>query len=276
MLTRIDVENENTFFVPIALATPKDSILIRKVTGLLPPAANLFIGEYSRDGGYYQGRRVADRNVVITFDLNPNPALGETVSGLREMLYKAFMDPLVDAEYVKINLHDDSGRIRYLVGYVENFDGEVFDVETAVQISIMCPDPYIRDQTETNLTNITGWTTVPFTYQGTARTGFVTTIKLVGNTSTLTLDNNGKTMVFNRNFVTNDVVTISTVPGDRYARLTPAAGGATVSILSSLTPASPWLLLSSQANTMRIYGASPASLPASITQLKYRQAYWGV
>ena len=85
MLKQIDVvygteEDEQALSLPILGLTPKDSLLLRKVTGLNPPDVNLFIGDYSRDGGTYQGRRVESRNVVLTIDLNPNPALGDTVS----------------------------------------------------------------------------------------------------------------------------------------------------------------------------------------------------
>lgn len=275
MLTQIDVNSENAFYVTILGATPKDSLLVRKITGLNPPDTNLFMGEYARDGGIYQGRRVGNRNVVITMDLNPNPALGETVSGLREMLYKAFMDPLVEADYLQLNLHDDLGRVRYLVGYTEKFDTEVFDVETMAQISLICPDPYLRDFNEIILNNVAGWTTVPFVYGGTAETGFTASIKINQATSVLTLENNGKLMVINRSFAIGDVVTVVTTRGLRSLTVTPS-GGATISILANLAVTSPWLELHSQANTMKVYGASTASLPASVTQLRYRQAYWGV
>jgi hypothetical protein len=276
LLTQIDVNSENAFYVPIQGATPKDSLLVRNITGLTPPDINLFIGDYSRDGGIYQGRRVGNRNVVITMTLNPNPALGETVSGLRELLYKTFIDPLVEADFLQLNLHDEQGRVRYVVGYTEKFEGAIFDADTSLQISLICPDPYIRDSDETVLTNASGWTTVPFVYGGTAETGFVATVSIIGTTPTITLDNNGKTMVINRAFVAGDVVTINTTPGSRSIMLAPAAGGPAVSILANLTTTSSWLLLHSQANTFKIYGTDQTTLPATVTSLRFRQAYWGV
>lgn len=275
MLTRVDVDSENAFYVPILGVTPKDSLLIRKITGLNPPDTQLFIGDYARDGGIYQGRRVGNRNVVITFDLNPNPALGETISGLREMLYKAFLDPLVDADYIKLTLHEDDGRVRYVVGYTEKFDGDIFDVETMVQISIICPDPYIRDDTETVLSDSSGWTSVPFAYAGTAETGFEASIYLNAATPTLTLENNGKKMIMNRAFSIGDVVNLNTIRGSRSLTVTPS-GGSPVSIIGSLTDDSPWLELHSQANTMKVYGDTTFSLPGALRELRYTQAYWGV
>ncbi len=275
MLTQIDVNSENAFYVPILGATPKDSLLVRKITGLNPPDINLFIGEYSRDGGIYQGRRVGNRNIVITMDLNPNPALGETISGLRDMLYKAFVDPMVEADYLQLNFHDDEGRVRYLVGYTEKFETEPFDIETVAQISLVCPDPYLRDSNEVILNNTSGWTTVPFLYTGTAETGFSVSIKIASATSTLTLDNNTKKMVISRSFSAGDVVDINTARGSRSITVTPS-GGSSVSILANLTATSTWLELHSQSNIMMVYGSSSANLPAGITQLRYRQAYWGI
>jgi Phage tail protein len=285
LLTRIDVRSENAFLVPILGVTPKDSLLVRKVTGLNPPDIDLFIGDYSRDGGIYQGRRVGNRNVVFTFDLNPNPALGETISGLREMLYKAFVDPLVEADYIKLDFYDDLGNVRYLVGYTEKFETEIFDVETMAQISIICPDPYIRDNVETTLSHPTGWTTVPFAYSGTAETGFYVEIYVTAATPKLVLANNAVTdtvsspdynkgrMIINRAFSIGDTVRINTVRGSR--KLTVQGALPEASIVANLDPTSQWLELHSQSNTMKVHGNTPTDLVAAVRVLKYTQAYWG-
>ena len=279
MLTQVDVvqgDGSDTVVLslPILGSTPKSSLLIRKITGLNPPKPTLFLGDYSRDGGSYQGRRVGVRNPVLTLDLNPNPRLGETVDGLRKKLYKAFMSPLFNADHVKLNLYEDSGKVLYLVGYVEDFEGEIFDVETTLQISMVCPDPYLRDNSETVLSSGVGWTTVPFTYTGTASTGFYARIHIDIDCSALTLDNNGNKMVINRPFSVDDEVVINTVPGSRL--LTVEDSGGLSSIVAYLEPSSSWLTLSAQSNTMKVYGETTSELSASILELRYRQAYWGV
>jgi hypothetical protein len=275
LLTRIDVDSENAFYVPILGASPKDSLLLRTVDGLSPPDVDLFIGDYARDGGFYQGRRVAKRNVVFTFDLNPNPALGETVAGLRELLYKAFVDPLVDADYIKINLLDDEGRTRYLVGYTEKFETDIFSVDTVCQISIVCPDPYLREDTKTVLTDPTGWVSVPFAYTGTAETGFEVEIVITAPTSTLTLENNGRTMIIDRNFFAGDVVSINTNRGSRSLTVT-HPGSPAEPLIASLSPLSPWLELHSQSNVMKVYGSTESDIVAAVRTLAYTQAYWGI
>lgn len=277
MLTQVGVEfgDNQEMILPILGVTPKSSLLIQRITGLNPADITLFIGDFSRDGGTYQGRRVGNRNIVMTIDLNPNPALGETVSGLREILYKIFVDPLVDNDYVKLNLYTDDGRVRYLVGYTEKFETELFSVETMAQISMLCPDPYLRDDSEIVLTNGIGWIQVPFTYEGTAETGFEVTINITTPTSTLTLENNGKTMVITRPFVVGEQVKIKTVRGSRSLTVIPLVGDE-VSILGGLSPSSPWLELHSQANTMKVYGETVGDVVASIVELRYVQTYWGI
>lgn len=280
MLTRVDVvkgdgSDDVVLSLPIVGATPKSSLLVQKITGFEPIDLDLFIGDYSRDGGTYQGRRAGNRNPVFLLKLNPDPALGETVASQREFLYKAFYNPLPEADYVKFNLYDDQGRVRYAVGYTEKFDTDIFSSDTLAQISVICPDPYVRDNEETVLSNTPGWTTVPFTYSGTAKTGFVVRIKINIATSTLTLENNGKKMVMERDFAVDDVVDICTVRGSRSLYVTPDGGDLT-SIVASLTPASPWLELSAQSNVMKVYGETTGDLDAAIQQLRYTQAYWGV
>lgn len=274
MLTQIDVVygnelGEQALALPILGVTPRESLLIRKVTGLNPADIGLFIGEYARDGGSYQGRRVGNRNVVMTIDLNPNPALGETISGLRDLLYKTFVDPLVDADHVELVLHSDDGRVRNLFGYTEKFETEIFDIETMAQISMICPDPYIRDLTETVLTNPSGtWLTVPFTYGGTAETGFYAQINMSADAASMTITNNGKSMVFTYPFLTGDIIYLDTQRGQRSAVV--VRGGTTTPLLAYMSVTSPWIELHSQTNTMTV------STGSGVKTLKYRAAYWGV
>lgn len=300
MLTQIDVDSENAFFVPILGVTPKASLLVRQITGLNPPGVNLFIGEYAQDGGTYQGRRVDKRNVVITFDLNPNPAAGETIQGLRELLYKAFLDPQVDADYIKLNLHLDDGRVLYVVGYTEKFETEIFSIETLAQISFICPDPYIRDVEAIELTNNTGWSTVPFAYEGTAESGFEVEIYPTTGSTKLTLSNNGKVMEFDGSYSNTQVIYINTNPGRErsvkkalktdldawYAANptdTPAQAWAGLTDLNQVTSMigqmhtdSPWLQIHAQSNEMKTYSTVAGDGKFAIRKLRYIPAYWGI
>lgn len=278
MLTQIDVECDNPFYMSVLGANPRDSLILKKITGLGPSDVDLFVGDYSRDGGTYNGRRVTKRNPVLYIKLNPNFANGETMDGWRDILYKAFMDPFVNGDDVTIVFHDDIKPDRMITGYTEKFDGEVFEADTDVQISMICPDPYLRDVSETVVLppeGVTGWQTVPFTYSGTAEAGFEVTILVQATTTTLTLDNNGKQMVLTyASFQPDDTVYINTKPGERQIKLTRA--GVDYDILYALYSESPWLDLHSQSNNLQIYGTDVNNVVAAVTNLTYTQLWWGV
>lgn len=280
MLTQIDVVHGDgletqALALPIIGVSTKDSLIIRKVTGLSPSEMNLFIGEYSRDGGEYQGRRAGLRNVVMTIDINPNPALGETVSDLREMLYRIFLDPQVDSDHVQLVLHDEDGPKRSLFGYAETTESEIFDQETLFQVSLLCPDPYIRDLVETVLTNPNGtWVTVPFSYGGTAETGFEAEIFMSDPSPRLTIQNNAKTMIFDHQFYAGDVVRLNTNPGELHAEYT--RDSVVYPLIGKLHAESPWLTLKSRTNAMSVYGLTPSETVAGVKTLKFRAAYWGM
>lgn len=301
MLTQIDVNSENAFEVPIAGATPRDSLHLRKIDGLDAPQLDLFIGEYASDGGTFQGRRAKKRNVVLTFGLNPNPALGESVSGLRDMLYKAFLDPSVDADYIQLTLHSDDGRIRTVYGYAETLGADIFSSDTSAQISLICPDPYIRDASRTTLLNPGGWTTTTFPYGGTSDTGIEVEIYPQSTATVLVFEINGKTMVVDGPHTSGDVIYINTNNGSRLLLVATnsdlvaaktANPGASLtaiweylldqptpqatSLLAKLTPESPWIQLHSQSNILKVYQSTADDGAFSAKTIEFTAAYWGV
>lgn len=286
--------------LPIMGVNMTESLLLREATGLNPPAIDLFIGEYARDGGFYGGRRVGQRNVVLTIDLNPNPALGESTQGLRELLYKIFIDPAVQSDYLQLLLHDDMGGTRSLYGYVDTFETELFTTETVAQISLVCPDPYIVDAVETELRSPTGtWLVVPYVYNGTAETGLEAEIYISNDHGKLNINNNGIVMSLTHTFTSNDVIYLNTTRGNRQIRRASLAdvnairaanpklstgkiwaklleNGQTTSLLSKLSLTSPWIELHDVNNKLRVYGTTFTDSIAGIKSLVFRPTYWGV
>lgn len=278
MLTQIEVVCDNPFYLSVLGANPRDSLILQRVTGLGPSDLSLFIGDYARDGGIYTGRRALPRNPVLDIKINPNHGNGETVDGWRDILYKSFMDPFPTSNDVSIIFHDDIKPPRILTGYSEKVETEVFDPETDVRVSMICPDPFIRDVDETEILppeGSPGWQLVPFVYSGTTETGFEVWIDIEATTTTLTLDNNGAKMILTYpSFQAGDVVYINTKPGQRQITLT---RGATVyDILYTLYSESPWLNLHSQQNSLQVYGETETSIVATITKLAFIQLYRGI
>lgn len=272
MLTRVDVQSENPFFLNIRDARPTDSIIVEKIEGLNPPDIDLFIGDYARDGGSYGGRRVPPRDVTFTLQYNPNYKNNESVSGLRTMLYKAFLDPYSADDNLKIVLHDDEVPDRYFTGYTSKFEGDLFSDETIAQIVMRCPNPYLLDSAET-LTGSNGPSHI-FQYHGTAETGFETGITVTSPTNVLNLDLNGKRMTLTYPFVTNDLVSIDTQRGFRRIQV---IRGTTTDILYAMTsPPSSWLELHNKDNLIKVYGETASSNVANIIMVRFRAQHWGV
>lgn len=215
MLTRVDVQSENPFFLEIRNAKPSDSIRVEKIEGLGPPDVDLFMGEYARDGGVYGGRRVPPRTVILTVSLNPNYGDLETVDGLRLLLYKTFMDPFVSTDGLIIELLDDTYNDRFIQCFTEKLDPDIFSDDTTAQITLRCPNPFIQDVALTVLPVSPAGPTFPFDYEGSVETGFIIKAILTSNSSVVTLDLNGITMRFDYSFLDDDLLIVNTIRGQR-------------------------------------------------------------
>lgn len=276
MLTRVDVQSENPFYLNIRDARPTDSIIVEKIEGLSPPDVDLFMGDYARDGGFYSGRRVPPRTVIFTLMINPNYKNDESTSGLRRFLYKTFMDPFIEGDSVGFILKDDELPDRTLSGYTEKFEGDIFSDDTTVQITVRCPNPYLRDYSQTVLDMI--GPSSPFTYNGSAEAGLIMSAEIVVSTDTLVFDLNGKKMALTYPFVVGDTVVINTNRGNRSIRLVREVAdvSTTTDILYSLQTGSNWLEIHSESNIISAYGVTETSAVANLTEIRYYAQHWGI
>lgn len=277
MLTRVDVLSENPFYLKVRDAQPTDSIIIEKIEGLNPPDIDLFLGDYARDGGFYSGRRVAKRNIVLSLVINPNYKNNETVSGLREMLVRAFVDPTVRGNDVTLILKDDVKPDRFITGYTEKFGDDIFSEDTAPQISMLCPNPYILDVAETIIP--ASGPRVPFQYFGSAETGAELDLIFTTNSSDLWISlNDDSFMALNYAFLSGDQLHINTIRGERSIKL--VRGSTTTDILYSLSNTSEWLELHKADSVLEVYGLTagvePRRTVANISELRFRGAHWGI
>lgn len=279
MLTMIrlhydDGSGQKNLDLPIKGASPKDRFLLRSVKGLNPPNRDLYIRDYARDGGTYQGRRVGVRNVVLTIDLNPNVGLGESIKSLRETLERIAMGSLDASPHIRLLFIYDDDEPREISGYTETFEAEVFDAENTVQVSIVCPDPYIRRIEGVFLQHANGWIDLPMSYPGTASVGFITTIRVnVPTSNTLTFAVDNRTMVLHHNFKEGDVVRIATMPGNRGITL--LRNGVTTSIVAKLNIRSEWLTVGPSTRSLSVYGETINAKNAVFTSFAYTPLYWG-
>jgi hypothetical protein len=268
MLTRVIVNNENPLGLKIRDARPTDSIIVEKIDGLHPPAIDLFLGDYARDGGYYSGRRVGNRNIVLTLKINPNYALDETVDGLRQMLYRAFIEPRLAGDDLELILEDDTLQDRITTGYVEKFEADPFSADLSVQISIICPNPYLLDRVEKEVL-ANGPTVTKVLYTGTAEAGLEIEAEFTSSSASLVFGMNGKNLTtLNYGFQQGDRVFVNSRPGEK--RIQVLRAGVYTDILYSMTATSEWMQLHAPSNTFFTVG------PANIKSIKYRPTHWGI
>ena len=109
---------------------------ILDITGLTLPQCNVnMISSAGQDGGEYSSSNLNPRNIVITL------ALEGDIETNRQLLYTIFpLHSPVTVYYQTFN------RDLYIDGYLESIDGSLFAQREAMQISIICPDPYFRSR----------------------------------------------------------------------------------------------------------------------------------
>lgn len=116
------------------------------ILGLTPAAAVINTDSLATgDGSLYNSSKVGNRNIVITLTYRSAVA----VEAARHELYKIFKTK----QWVRL-YYKNATRDVYIDGYVETFEGDLFQQGQQAQISIICPDPFFKakDSTVTDFT----------------------------------------------------------------------------------------------------------------------------
>ena len=272
MLERVTLQTANPMTFEIAAADPDEIIILQSISGLSPADVTLFTGDFAKNGGYYQGRRVSQRNPIFNLKLNPDYVNDIEVSDIREMLYRQFLEPTASGDGVQVLLEDDRKPDRYFICYTEKFPTDIFDAKPKASISTLCVDPMLKSAAETTDSNPSGWVSVPVAYDGSADTGIEVTMKVAVAGTQMTLENNGQLMklVKGTNFAVNDIIYINTKQGERQITLNGA------DVMALLTADSTWITLNQAGNTLQAYGTVAADGSAVVTDYTYRSEWWGV
>lgn len=122
------------------------------VQGLTPPSANINTTEMAGgDGSSFNSSSLTNRNIVILLFINRD------IERNRQRLYRYFRVKRQCRIYYK-----NASRDVYIDGHVETVEPTMFQKTQAVQISILCPDPYLKNKT-TSLYEFS-WTTSYFEF----------------------------------------------------------------------------------------------------------------
>lgn len=203
-----------------AQADNDDKYYIKSITGLEPPPRNVAIASTAA-GGKFQGITSEEREIVVLIGLNPDEAAGETPALLRAnletMLYTGY-DPRVD-----IQLIAGIFPVAHEYGYVSNFEAAIFDANPAVQITFTMLNYNFRAFGPTSYAASDLSQSHPDVYSnGTAETGFQFAVKFTDDMDGWYIkvaEHQSIGMYFDTTFHNNDILSVSTVPGQKYVHL---------------------------------------------------------
>ena len=249
-----------------------EGYLVTEVEGLDPVQATFSSASYAQqDGEQIQSSRRSARNIIIKMDALLG--YGRTIRELRKNLYRILMPQ----SEVSMRFYPEGEEAVDIVGRVESFDWPIFVKEPDISIAIMCEKPDFIGLTDVTLG---GLTTADSTeslveYDGDSNTGFVLELSPDRNLAEFMVflrgqDNSTQTLEFDEPLIAGDVLSISTISGDKGATLT--RDGVESSIVYGVTPESDWITLHPGENMIRVY-AEGAAIPFT---LEFTPRYGGL
>jgi predicted phage tail component-like protein len=227
---------------------------VLSVSGLNPAPAEINTTPVSGiDGTRYNSARIGQRNIVICLNINGD------IEDRRIELYRYFRVKHTARVYYK-NEHADV----YIDGYIETFENDFFTILQQPQISIICPDPYFKSMSDTEIDfeNVTALFTFPFAIAaegipfsslneissryfnaGNVETGgIITFTALADGVKNPIFYNNTNSTFFGVDITmqSGDVIEINTQRGEKSVKLT--RSGVTTSIVGDRTSGSTWIV----------------------------------
>jgi hypothetical protein len=273
-------------------------ICIADITGLdpVPNTINSVEGPFIQ-GALYNSVRTGKRNIVITSLLQPS----DTIEEARHKLYAVFPP----RREVSLVIGTDT-RDWYITGYVEAINVGIFSRQEAASVSILCMNPFFNSGANTTvvLGEGTGGFTFPFSnesltdplisfgdyvadaselvYNGDVEVGVLfrlimsgsptfITLKNQTRNETITIDTDKFTAFVGTPIQSGDIISISTVPGNKFARL--VRNGTVKNILNCVS-ISQWIKLQNGSNIITVTSLTDTS--AITTQVIHGTLFEGI
>ena len=227
------------------------------VSGLTPAAAVINTDALATgDGSLYNSSKVGNRNIVIT--LTYRSAM--TVESARHVLYQVFKTK----QWLRIYYKNETRDV-YIDGYVETFEGDLFQKGQQAMISVICPDPFFKavEATTTDFMAVNALLEFPVEFPeegipfsevavydeksvingGDVECGVIIRCNFSGAVSSPAFYNltTGEGFLMNYDFIRGDSLTINTNQGSKSVILT--RDGESVNMLKYLVQGSTWFQL---------------------------------
>jgi len=227
------------------------------VSGLTPAAAVINTDLLATgDGSLYNSSKVGNRNIVITLTYRS----AVTVEAARHELYKVFKTK----QWIRL-FYKNATRDVYIDGYVETFEGDLFQRGQQAMISVICPDPFFKavEATTTDFMAVNGLLEFPVEFPeegipfsevavydeksvingGDVECGVIIRCNLSGPVSNPAFYNltTGEGFLMNYDFIRGDSLIINTNQGSKSVTLT--RDGESINMLKYLVQGSTWFQL---------------------------------
>lgn len=122
----------------IKLTQNEGNFQISKIDGILPPKADIVTTTIAGvDGGRYKSSKIDMRNIVIHITVKGD------VEKNRILLYEVFDN----GELCTIYFQNGTRNV-FCIGYCEDVNGDLFSINQTIQVSILCPDPFWKELSE--------------------------------------------------------------------------------------------------------------------------------
>lgn len=132
------LEAEGKSGYKIRLTQNENNYQILNTEGLLPPKAEIVTTTISGvDGGRFKSSKIDMRNIVIHIKVKGN------IEKNRILLYDVFDNGEPCTIYFK-----NGSRNVFCIGYCEDVNGDLFSINQTIQVSILCPDPFWMELSE--------------------------------------------------------------------------------------------------------------------------------
>lgn len=256
------------------------------VAGLNPPPAAInTVAVSGIDGTRYNSARLGERNVVIDLHINGD------IETNRINLYKYFRVK----HKIRIRYKNEHVDV-YIDGYVDTFENNLFTMSQRPQISIICPEPYWKSTTETDLDfdTVTALFEFPFSIPaegiafseldsissmffdaGNVATGAIITFTALANgvkNPTFYNRTTGDFFGVGVTMQSGDVITINTQQGEKSVTL--LRGGVVTNLINDRLTDSSWLVFEPGMNEVS-YGSDEGASALRVA-LQIMQKFEGV
>ena len=264
MLTSVEITNPRGSTLRLPLQDTSGGYSVREIDGLDPVDAVLTSSSLAQvDGAAPQNARRDIRNITMKLGLQPN-FYEQTVQTLRSNLYSYLMPKST----VMMGFYIDGDLSYTASGQVETFANALFSADPEVDVSIVCYDPdFYAPTAEVLSTNTTSSSSVnTIDYEGTSDAGIIFALNVNRSLSELVLTNTTPSLDVQKfsvsgSYVSGDVITINSIPGQKSVTLKRA--GITTPVLYDVEQPSDWINLERGNNVLRVF-ATGAAIPCTV------------